>query len=194
LSYPGETASSEITDSKLAMEKDVEKLKYPIGKFQTPIRMERIQIQDWIKVIEEFPKKLNNEVKDLIEIELEKQYRPGGWTIQQVVNHCADSHMNSFIRFKLALTENTPTIKPYFENLWAELPDARDFPVESSLKILEGLHQRWINLLRSLSDVDLDRQFKHPETNELISLKINIGIYAWHCEHHLAHVKNAKLR
>jgi hypothetical protein len=175
------------------MERDIEKLKYPIGKFQTPIPMDKIQIENWIKVIEEFPKKLNNEVKDLTEIALKKQYRPDGWTIKQVVNHCADSHMNSFVRFKLALTENTPTIKPYFENLWAELPDAKDFPIESSLNILEGLHERWINLLKSLSDTDLERQFKHPETNKLISLKTNIGIYAWHCEHHLAHVKNAKL-
>ncbi|MEJ5961514.1 YfiT family bacillithiol transferase [Pedobacter immunditicola] len=173
------------------MEKDIEKLKYPIGKFQKPEHIDKKQIEDWIMIIEEFPKKLSNEVKNLTEKDFEKQYRPSGWTIKQVVNHCADSHMNSFIRFKLALTEDTPTIKPYFENSWAELSDSKNFPVESSLKILEGLHERWIMLLKNLSDKDLERQFKHPETSELISLKTNIGIYAWHCEHHLAHVKNA---
>jgi GTP cyclohydrolase I len=101
--------------------------------------------------------------------------------------------MNSLIRFKLALTEQIPVIKPYFEDRWAELSDTKIFHVESSLKILEGLHERWVHLLNSLSDEDLERKFEHPETGELISLKMNIGIYAWHCEHHLAHIKNAKL-
>jgi uncharacterized damage-inducible protein DinB len=171
------------------MEEDFEKTRYPIGKFRQPRNIDKQQINDWIRIIEEFPKKLNSEVSNLSEKDLEKQYRPNGWTIRQVVHHCADSHMNSFIRFKLALTEETPTIKSYHESLWAELSDTKSFPIESSLKILEGLHARWINLLKSLSDKDLERQFKHPETNELISLKTNIGIYAWHCEHHLAHVK-----
>lgn len=175
------------------MERDIEKLKFPIGKFQKPELTDQSQLADWIKIIEEFPKQLNVEIKNLSDFEFEKQYRSNGWTIKQVVNHCADSHMNSLIRFKLALTEDTPTIKPYFENLWAELADTKDFPVESSLKILEGLHERWVKLLRSLSDQDLERQFRHPETNELISLKTNIGIYAWHCKHHLAHVRIAKM-
>jgi hypothetical protein len=175
------------------MEKDNEALRFPIGKFQKPEIIHKQQIEDWIRIIKEFPGKLENEVKHLTLDEFQKQYRPNGWTINQVVNHCADSHMNSFIRFKLALTEETPTIKPYFENLWAELPDSKDFPTESSLKILAGLHERWVQLLENLSEEDLDKQFKHPETNALISLKTNLGIYAWHCEHHLAHVKNAKL-
>jgi hypothetical protein len=174
------------------MEKDFDKLRYPVGKFHQVGDIDKQQINDWIKIIEEFPGKLNDEVGKLSVGDLEKQYRPNGWTIRQVVNHCADSHMNSLIRFKLALTEETPTIKPYHENLWAELSDTKSFPIESSLKILEGLHARWINLLKSLSDQDLEKQFKHPETNALISLKTNIGIYAWHCEHHLAHVKIAK--
>jgi hypothetical protein len=174
------------------MQANIEELKYPIGKFQTPKSIDNNQIEEWIKTIERFPEKLSHEVLNLTQAELKKQYRPNGWTIRQVVNHCADSHMNSLIRFKLALTEDIPTIKPYFEDLWAELPDSNAFPVGSSLKLLEGLHERWAFLLRSLSDQDLERQFKHPESGELISLKINIGIYAWHCEHHLAHVKNAK--
>lgn len=176
------------------MQEDLEKLKYPIGKFRNPLQVDQNQIHDWIKIIEEFPEKLSKEVINLTAEELTYQYRPGGWTIKQVVNHCADSHMNSFIRFKLALTEEKPTIKPYAEHLWAELPDTKSFPVASSLKILEGLHERWVNLLRSLTEPDLERQFKHPETSQFISLKTNLGIYAWHCEHHLAHVKNAKTR
>jgi uncharacterized damage-inducible protein DinB len=176
------------------MEKDLDKLKYPIGKFQQPEIVEKEQIEDWIKIIEEFPRKLTAEVRDLDVADLQKNYRPDGWTIMQVVNHCADSHMNSMMRFKLALTEDTPTIKPYHENLWAELSDSKEFPIESALKILEGLHERWVHLLKGLSEQDLERQFIHPESNALISIKTNIGIYAWHCEHHLAHVKNAKSR
>lgn len=174
------------------MEKDIEKLKYPIGKFKKPENITKEHIGNWLRIIDEFPAELNNEVKGLTEKELEKQYRPNGWTIKQVVNHCADSHMNSLIRFKLALTEETPTIKPYFENLWAELPDSKDYPIGDSLKILEGLHARWTTLLKHLNENDLERALFHPETKEKIPLKTNIGIYAWHCQHHLAHVINAK--
>src|SRR5690606_40023431 len=120
--------------------------------------------------------------------ELAKRYRPEGWTIRQLVHHCADSHMNSFIRFKLTLTEETPTIKPYLEDLWAELPDASHLPIDSSLDVLKGLHHRWTALLKSLTEEDLKRQFIHPETNERISLETNIGIYAWNGDHHLAHM------
>jgi hypothetical protein len=172
---------------------NIDKLRYPIGRFQKPKVIDKGILQDWIGIIEDFPKKLKEEVYNLTEQEFEKQYRPNGWTVRQIVNHCADSHMNSLVRFKLALTEEIPVIKPYFENRWAELSDTRIFPVQSSLKILEGLHERWVHLLNSLSDEDLERQFEHPETGELISLKMNIGIYAWHCEHHLAHINYAKL-
>ncbi len=176
------------------MRESIESLKFPIGKFQLPENIDGVQINNWINIIENFPKKLRQEVQNLNEKELKKQYRPNGWTIKQVVNHCADSHMNSLVRFKLTLTENTPVIKPYLENLWAELPDSKDFPIESSLKILEGIHERWSYLLKSLSETQLEKEFKHPESNEFISLKINIGIYAWHCEHHLQHIINAKNR
>lgn len=124
--------------------------------------------------------------------ELQQTYRPNGWTIAQVVNECADSHMNSFVRFKLALTEDIPTIKPYFENLWAELPDSRNYPIEDALKILEGLHTKWVFLLKSLTDDELNKEFIHPDSSDKISLKTNIGIYAWHGEHHLAHIQNVK--
>ena len=174
------------------MENGIDKQRYPIGRFQKPNIIGQQHIQQWIKTIKEFPGKLNDEVSHLTEQDLEKQYRRNGWTIRQVVNHCADSHMNSFIRFKLALTEDEPTIKPYHEDLWAELPDTKIYPIASSLKILEGLHDRWVFMAESLSEEDLQRKFRHPETNDLISLAANIGLYAWHCDHHLAHVKNAK--
>jgi hypothetical protein len=170
---------------------NLESLKYPIGQFIRPKTIDKHQIEIWIQTIEHFPKKLKQETENITEQELEIKYRPNGWTIKQVVNHCADSHMNSFIRFKLALTEDIPTIKPYFENLWAELPDSKNFPIESSLKILEGLHERWHEILINLSETELNKQFLHPETNNLFDLKTTIGIYAWHCEHHLAHIKIA---
>lgn len=174
------------------MQQNIENLKFPIGKFQKSQFITQELIQNWKKTIAEFPEKIKNETQNLTESELEKQYRPNGWTIKQIVHHCADSHMNSFIRFKLALTEDRPTIKPYFENLWAELFDSKNIPIDSSVKILEGLHARWIHLLESLDEKDLEKQFIHPESNEKISLKTNIGIYAWHCEHHLAHIKIAR--
>ena len=174
------------------MEENTDKLRYPVGKFQNPEIADQTHMASWIDTLETFPERLKEEVQGLSDAELEQRYRPGGWTIRQVVHHCADSHLNSFMRFKLALTEETPTIKPYFEDRWAELPDTKDFPIQSSLQLLAGLHARWVYLLRSLSDGDWDKEFKHPETGRLISLKTNLGIYAWHCEHHLAHVRNAK--
>lgn len=170
---------------------EIENLKFPIGKFIAPDVITIEQIKTWVEVIKRFPERLLDAVQNLNEEQLEKQYRPNGWTIRQVVHHCADSHMNSLIRFKLALTEEKPTIKPYAEDLWAELSDAK-LPIESSLKILEGIHQRWTTLLLSLIVTDLEKQFIHPENSELISLKENIGIYAWHCNHHLAHILIAK--
>ncbi|GAA4294671.1 YfiT family bacillithiol transferase [Aestuariibaculum suncheonense] len=170
----------------------MEHLKYPIGKFKSPEIINETLIKEWIKAIRDFPTQLKLEIKDLTPSDLKKTYRPNGWNIMQVVHHCADSHMNSFIRCKLALTEDTPTIKPYHENLWAALPDANNPSVESSLIILEGLHQRWTLLLDSLNADDLNKSYFHPESKSFVNLKTTIGIYAWHCEHHLAHIKIAK--
>ncbi|WP_407405136.1 YfiT family bacillithiol transferase [Chryseobacterium sp.] len=125
--------------------------------------------------MEEFPQKLKLETENLTDEDFNKKYRPGGWTIRQIVNHCADSHMNSLIRFKLAMTEDLPTIKPYSEDLWAELADSKNFPIESSIKILEGLHERWVVFLKSMSENDFEKAFIHPETQEKVSLKNNIG-------------------
>lgn len=174
------------------MEQDIEKLKYPLGKFQKLREISQEDIDHWIKIIAEFPQRVKSQVENLSEIELNQQYRPNGWTIRQVAHHCADSHMNSFMRFKLALTENTPTIKPYAEDLWAELSDAQNYPINDSLLILAGLHGRWEQLLKNLTAMELEKEFIHPANNERISIKTNIGIYAWHCEHHLAHIMVAK--
>lgn len=128
----------------------------------------------------------------LSETTLELTYRPSGWTIRQVVHHCADSHMNAFIRFKLALTEDSPTVKPYREEFWAELPDILNLPIEPSLQILEGLHQRWATLLRSFGSREWMAGYIHPEHGKHVGLDEATGEYAWHCRHHLAHIRVAK--
>lgn len=167
---------------------DLEKLQYPIGKFQYSGEITKRVIDGWIDEIAALPQKLRMTVENLTEEQLNTQYRPDGWTIRQVVHHLADSHLNSLIRFKLSLTEETPTIRPYFEDRWAELPDYRLVPLETVLNFLDHLHEMWLILLRSLNEKDLARQFYHPESNEHIDLATNIGIYAWHCRHHLAHI------
>ena len=170
---------------------NLEKLKYPIGKFEWPESYSKNQIKDWMSEIETFPVRLVKVVYYLSEKELNWKYRPNGWTIKQVVHHCADSHMNSFSRFKLSLTEDTPTIKPYFEDKWAELPDTTESNISESMKILEGLHSRWTTLLKSLKSDDLTKEFIHPEHGKHISLAQNIALYAWHCNHHLSHINQA---
>lgn len=175
-------------------QQELEALKYPIGRYQRQQAVHATQIEQWIGEIEVFPNQLRKVLKSLPEEGVKWRYRPGGWTIQQVVHHCADSHMNSFIRFKLCLTEDTPTIKPYHEALWAELPDANSVPIMSSLSILEGLHSRWFRLLESLSGADIDKGVRHPEYSGVMTLRDLIGLYAWHGKHHLAHIVNAVQR
>jgi len=170
---------------------NLEALKFPVGKFQKPESITKEIIESAINEIENFPNLVKTEIENLDEKDLNLKYRPEGWTISQVVHHCADSHINSYVRFKLALTENLPTIKPYEESLWAELPDNNLSPFVS-LKLLEALHERWVFILKSLSDEDLNKEFIHPEQSEKISLKENILIYSWHCQHHLAHIRQAK--
>lgn len=166
-------------------------LKYPVGPFKRPETITENDLEIWKNVIAQFPAKLSSLVDPLRKDQLLWPYRPGGWTIQQVVHHCADSHMNSFIRFKLALTEDSPTIKPYFENLWAEMPDYLEAEIQASLSILKGLHRRWSILLNHLSAEDLKKEFIHPEHGRLFSLEVTLALYAWHCNHHLAHVEQA---
>jgi hypothetical protein len=166
-------------------------LKYPIGKFVKPDVISEAQILEWIGSIERLPKTLSELTKDLSVEQLNWPYRPEGWTIKQVVHHLADSHMNSIIRFKWALTEDTPTIKPYYEDRWAKLIDANDADLSSTLSLLNGLHAKLGKLLRSLSKTGLKREFIHPDHVKRLSLEETIGIYAWHSNHHLAHIKQA---
>jgi hypothetical protein len=172
----------------------LEQLKYPIGQFEKPEIIRRDLVVKWIADIAAFPTRLRNEVNHLTDEQLGTQYRPDGWTIIQVVHHCADSHINSFIRFKLTLTEDKPIIKPYWEDRWAELTDGKTMPIEHSLMLLDGLHSRWVGLLNSLTEQDLDKKFIHPEQGQEIPLNEYVGVYAWHCNHHLAHITELKKR
>lgn len=164
-------------------------LRYPIGQFVKPAVISKAEVANWIEVIATFPEKLQNEIETLADNLLETPYREGGWTLRQVVHHCADSHINAFIRFKLALTEDNPVIKPYDEALWAHLGDSKSLPVAYSLSILKGLHYRWHVILKNMDDEKLKRKYTHPEHGREFTLDEAIGMYAWHCNHHLAHIK-----
>lgn len=166
--------------------------RYPIGQFKKPEAIAAEDIEQWISDIASFPNQIRTAVAHLTDEQLNTAYRPGGWSIRQVVHHCADSHLHSFIRFKLALTEDKPTVKPYYEERWAELPDSSQAAVALSLHLLDGLHQRWVLLLRSLSAADINKSFIHPEHGKEIFLDECIGLYAWHGRHHLAHITTIK--
>jgi hypothetical protein len=163
-------------------------LKYPIGKFSWPSKCDENDIKKWIDEIEELPHNLFNEVRNLTEAQLDTPYRPGGWKVRQVIHHLADSHMNCLVRFKWTLTEDVPTIKPYFEDRWAELTDYTLVPIEVSLDFIKFLHIRMVTLFRSLKKNELAKQYFHPETGSKIDLARNIALYAWHGKHHLAHI------
>jgi hypothetical protein len=167
----------------------LEKLKYPIGKFQKPEIFTKISRAESCEVIANFPAQIKAAVKALSEAQLQTQYRPEGWKISQVVHHCADSHMNAFIRFKLALTEQKPTVKAYEEQLWAEQADY-DLDINWSLNIIEGLHYRWVALLKSMSETDFDTKYIHPQSGKELDLNYMLALYDWHCKHHLAHIVN----
>ena len=170
---------------------DLDKLKYPIGEFKKTENISEAQIVKWIEIIEDLPKSLTKLTEGLSVDQLNLPYRPEGWNIKQVVHHLADSHINSFIRFKWTLTEDLPTIKPYFEDRWAKLIDGNDNDLSSSLSLLTGLHIKWSMLLKSLSNEELKREFIHPEHGKRFSLEETIGLYAWHSKHHLKHIEQA---
>lgn len=172
----------------------MEHLKYPIGKIDLPKEINSELISQWIKIIEEFPSRLDKLTSNLTAEQLDTPYRDGGWTVRQVVHHCADSHHNSYTRFKWALTEDAPIIKAYYEDRWAELFDTKNAPIELSIAYLKALHSKWVYLLKGLKDNDLSTYFIHPEGNKKVTLKENIGIYAWHCNHHYAHIENLAIR
>ena len=167
---------------------DIDILKYPIGKAKIPTPISSQHITDWIQILEDFPEQLTKLVSYLNDSQLDTPYRPGGWTVRQVVHHLSDSHYNSYIRFKWALTEVKPIIKTYYEDRWAELRDGKSAPILLSLRSLEALHQKWVYFLKGLSANELQHTFVHPETTEEVSLAENIGIYAWHSVHHYAHI------
>lgn len=168
-------------------------LRYPIGEFAGAANLTEAQRRDLIDAIAEAPARLAAAVAGLTPAQLDTPYRPGGWTVRQVVHHVPDSHLNSYVRFKLALTEDEPTIKPYDEARWAELADVRATPIETSLALLENLHQRWVLLLRSLGPADWMRKFKHPERG-VVTLEQTLGLYAWHGRHHVAHITSLRER
>jgi hypothetical protein len=173
-------------------------LQYPIGKFAwnrtgEGLLASEAERQEWLADIEELPARLRAAVAGLTEAQLDTPYRPGGWTVRQVVHHLADSHMNSYVRIRLALTEDEPTIKAYDEKLWANLSDARTAPAELSLALVDLLHQRWGILLRSLKPEDFSRTLKHPERGRE-TLERHLAMYAWHGKHHVAHITGLRQR
>jgi hypothetical protein len=170
---------------------DLEKLRYPVGRLEraaTPL--DRETRERHLQTIEQLPSRMRALVSGLADAQLETPYRPGGWTIRQVVHHVPDSHMNAYIRMKLAVTEDAPAIRTYEEQLWAELPDGKSAPVEMSLALLDALHRRWITFLRALSDTQLQRTFVHPEWGR-VPIDEAIVMYAWHSRHHTAHIEQA---
>jgi hypothetical protein len=168
-------------------------LHFPIGpfKFAGPITCD--DRRSSIDKIEETPARMRAAVAGLNDEQLDTPYRPDGWTVRQVVHHVPESHLNSYIRFKLAITEDQPTIKPYFEDRWAELDDARQAPIALSLDLLDALHGRWVWFLRSLKEADFERTFNHPESG-IVSVDKNIALYAWHGQHHVAHITSLRER
>lgn len=168
-------------------------LSYPTGKFQRPPRLDPEGRARAIDIVAATPSRLRQAVRGLSNEQIETPYRPGGWTVRQVVHHVPDSHLNAYCRFKLALTENEPTIKPYEENLWAQLPDVQAVPIETSLTLLDTVHERWVAILRGMKPSDFDRMLVHPESGRQ-SLDQMLALYAWHGPHHIAHVNKLRER
>ncbi|MGB5647707.1 YfiT family bacillithiol transferase [Muriicola sp.] len=168
---------------------ELEQLKYPIGHFVKPAIINPLLVKDWVAQMEALPVNLSDLVIPLSKEQLDTPYRAGGWTVRQVVHHLADSHHHSYIRFKWALTEDRPVIKPYLEKEWALLFDAVSAPIDLSLKHLDAVHAKLVYLLKGLSEEDLMKTFIHPVGNSETTLKENIGRYAWHGNHHLAHIQ-----
>ena len=168
-------------------------LRYPIGRFERRESISEADFRTAVAEIEALPKLLRAAVDGWNDEQLDTPYRPGGWTVRQLLHHIPDSHMNSYVRYRLALTEDEPVIKPYREAAWAELEDARTAPVKISLQLLEALHDRWVRLLRSLTAEQRARTFRHPEIG-LLRLDVNSALYAWHGRHHLAHITRVRER
>ena len=171
----------------------MEDLRYPIGKY-VPQPFSNRQLQDWLIDITFLPQHLENAVLNLDEHQFNTPYRPDGWTVKELVHHVADSHMNAYIRFKLGLTENNPTIKPYEEALWAELNDVKAVPINISITLLYALHTRWHSALLNLPAEAWNRTVFHPESKKEMSLYYLLGMYSWHGRHHVAHITSLRER
>lgn len=161
--------------------------RYPIGKYE-PVPFSQEQKQKWLLDLKFLPEDLERSILNLDEAQLDTPYRADGWTVKQLVHHVADSHMNAYTRFKLGLTEDTPTIKPYQEKEWANMPDVYSVPINISLTLLHALHQRWHAAIIDLSDEEWQKEVVHPEQGRKMSLWLLLGLYAWHGKHHVAHI------
>ncbi len=175
-------------------EQELDQLRYPIGRFKRPAIISPDDLEDYANVLEAFPAALRDAVAGWSAEQLDTPYRPDGWTVRQLIHHVADSHINAYMRIKMALTEEVPTIKAYEENQWAELPDGREAPVEWSLEMLHYLHLRWVMLLRRLEAPQWEREFLHPEYTRAFRLDGILALYAWHSRHHLAHIQSLAKR
>lgn len=173
---------------------NMEQLQYPIGKFKHPEKLDSDARSALIKNIEELPQKMADAVKGLNEEQLNTPYRPKGWTVRQVVHHVADSHINSYVRFKWAMTEDEPFIKAYDEKSWAQQPDAMEGNINLSLDLLKSLHARWAYFLNNMTEKDFSRQLQHPEWTRKLSLNMMCALYSWHSLHHTAHITELRKR
>lgn len=171
-------------------DQELEQLRYPIGRFTVPEDITEDDIIRNIEVLEQFPSRLEALVKNLTDEQLDTPYRPEGWTVRQTVHHVSDSHHHSYTRFKWALTEDTPLIKAYYEERWAELKDSKSAPIAMSLQHLKAIHIKLVYLLKQMSTEDFEKSFIHPETNKQVKLKQNLALYVWHSNHHYAHIEN----
>jgi hypothetical protein len=171
----------------------MDELSFPVGRFQRPASLTQDERRRAIDDIAAAPKNMRAAAHGLNDAQLDTPYRPDGWSVRQVVHHVPDSHMNAYIRFKLTLTEDTPTIKPYDQAAWAGLEDARSTPIETSLSLLETVHDRWVRILNAMSPSDFKRTLNHPESG-IMTLDQLLAMYAWHSKHHVAHVNNLRAR
>jgi hypothetical protein len=170
----------------------IDTLRYPVGIFEFGKNYTWEETQEHIKKLEEFPARLKKSVTAMTDEQLDTPYRHLGWTVRQVIHHLADSHMNAYIRFRLALTESNPTIKPYNEKAWADLPDVKSLPPSVSITLLTGLHQRWAAMLRNMKEADFQRTFFHPEHQQSFTLTEILAMYVWHGDHHYEHINLVK--
>ncbi len=174
------------------MENNMEHLMYPVGRYQKPDALTAELKNEWLNVLANMPSWLDASIENLDEAQLQVPYREGGWTIQQVIHHIADSHLNAFVRVKLALTEDNPTVKPYDEKAWAELPDTKVVPVNVSVTLIHALHRRLVTLLENISAEDWQRTYYHPEHKRNFPIWEVVALYAWHSRHHTAHIRNLR--